>query len=182
MSYSTPISLPRTVVVRNPFQLMDEIMDRIAKDEFTPSNNVPKCIVEGDYPKCDRWNDRKDGSWHADVTVTGYTEDEVTVDYADNYFTVSVKAEDDRLKKLDEDREYIKVGISRKSGAVKLFIDSTKYDVSKTSVEFEGGLLSISVPMDKRYVTPRKFEINGGAKKATSVKSQETKKESTAKK
>lgn len=156
----------------NPFSLMDEIIDLLSKGELVATNNVPQQIASNGFPYCDLYVSKNTNKWHLDVAIAGYSEDEVAINYADNYFSVEFKPTEPK----DDGNVYIKKGISKRAGTAKVFIDSTKYSINDTEVEWNKrpGILSISVPVDKRYVAPKSFSIDVGKKstaKSTTKKS-----------
>lgn len=116
-----------------------------------PPSKVSNSICSAAYPKSDIYT-TEDGTMHIECACSGFSEDEISADYKDNYITVSLKK-----APLKEKRCYLQAGIKYSENAkISFYIDPTYYDADAATAEFKSnGLFCITVPRSERLAKNR---------------------------
>lgn len=113
---------------------------------------VSNVLCSAVYPKADIYT-TEDGAYHIECGVGGYSEDEITAEYKDNYITLSLKKAEPKEK-----RNYLQRGLkysSREESQISFYIDPTYYDADKAEVKLEKGIFSITCPRSERLASNR---------------------------
>lgn len=134
-------------------------------------NSVDKCICSNNFPPSNIYT--KDGKYCIDFAVAGYTEDDISVSYKDNYITVKLTAPEHDMTGVVPLKQGIRM---RGVDTVDVFIDSQKYNVKNISVSLTNGILSIVVGQNKDFVKSYSIGINGNPPKKIAVNNAATEK------
>jgi len=149
-------------------RLLNEVFD----DAYEPKNTIKQSICSSNFPPSNISFDTTNESYILELALAGYTEDDLSVDYADGYIKVSGK----KPKEL-ENRRYAKTGIKLADEFETCYgIDIAKYDISKLKATMNNGILMIVVPVLKSFIKSKTFAINGKVRdKQALPESEETK-------
>lgn len=147
----------RLISFNNPASLISAFME----DDFFGSSfddlmqiptKVSNTICSAVYPKSDIYT-TEDGSLHIECAVAGYSEDEISASYQDEYITITLKKKD-----ADEKRKYLQSGIKYSSGSgstISFYIDPTYYNADEAVPSLENGIFSITVPRNEKLAKNR---------------------------
>lgn len=169
------------VIFTNPLTVFDDLMEEALSMQreilsspgfvrvVSAPNKLEKCICDGDFPPSNIYE--KNGDFHIDFACAGYTEDDIQINYEDNYlyFKFTAPKQDDMEGVIP-----LKRGIRlRDLDAVRVFIDIRRYDVSKIDVTLNNGILSVCVKPNKDFVKEFSIGINGNPPKKLSLENAE---------
>lgn len=110
----------------------------------------------------DYYFDNKSKSLNWEIDAVGYNESDIEVSYIDNRIIIKIKKSED---KESDSVKYFNRGIILEGGELAFDIDINKYDVTKTSVTLEKGLLKVKVPTNKSFVNYLSFKVNPSTNK-----------------
>jgi len=88
-----------------------------------------------------------------EFALSGYKEEEVSVDFEEDYLHLSLDP-----KEPEDKKTYIKHGIKSSQCDAKYFVPSSKYEVNSSTAELKDGILTIFVPA-KEEIKPKKIFI-----------------------
>lgn len=143
----------------NPSSIISAFMDdpffSVGFSDFASvPSKVSNSICSNVYPKSDIYT-TEDGSMHIECAVAGYSEDEISAEYKDNYITISLQK-----TAPTEKRNYLQGGIkysTKDKSTCSFYIDPTYYDADQAKVKLENGIFSIVCPRSERLAKNRKL-------------------------
>lgn len=130
-------------------------------------NAIDKNLCGNNNPPSDIYE--LNGDYHIDFACAGYSEDDIDINYKENYINIHFAAPKSQDYESKKDYICIKRGIKRSEETVPIFVDTRKYNVNKISVTLKDGILSIVVPADKNFVQEYQIGINGKKPKEIAV-------------
>lgn len=132
---------------------MEDPFFSIGFDDLTTiPAKVSNVLCSSQYPKADIYT-TEDGAYHIECGVSGYSKDEITAKYKDNYITLSLKKASPKEK-----RNYLQRGLKYAScseATISFYIDPTYYDADKAKVDLSDGIFSIVCPRSERLAKNR---------------------------
>ena len=151
MSNRLITSLPTAAGLISTF-MNDSFFGSTFDDFLDIPTKVSNSVCSAVYPKSDIYT-TEDGALHIECAVAGYSEDEISASYADEYITVSLKK-----KEIDGKRRYLQSGIkyaSKESSQISFYVDPTYYNADEVEVTLENGIFSITVPRNEKLAKNR---------------------------
>ncbi len=114
-------------------------------DDFMPS-------VKDENMKCDIYE--KDGSYHIEMDVPGFSKDEIKIEAKNDYLTVTAE-KNSEINDEDKDKKYLHR--ERTYGKYQRSFYLGDLDSENIDAEFNNGVLKIVVPKkdendDKKYI------------------------------
>lgn len=145
--------------ISNPFSMFDSLFNEALSLGYSAPNKVSNLVCSSNYPPADIYE--VDGDLNIDLAVAGWKKEEISLDYNDNYVTVTLKKEAEDEKKNNKEKVVVlQRGIKQVDEAsVSYFIDPTKYDANEISCSMKDGILTITVKRDVKLPKQRTLEL-----------------------
>ena len=110
-------------------------------DTMNVVSRLPNCLVTGDFPPTNILVDDKE-NYIIQMSVTGYPEEGVELNFKDNYLTVIVTPDEKQFEGYK-----VKMRGMRTSKAERKFlIPSSDFDVANSEAAVKNGMLTIKIP------------------------------------
>ena len=116
-------------------------------DDFLPTKREQNM-------KCDIYE--KDGNYHIDMDVPGFSKKDITVEAKDGYLTITA-SKDNENEESDENKNYIRR--ERIYGKYERSFYLGDLDQDKIDAEFKDGCLKITVPKKAEVENKKVIEI-----------------------
>ena len=113
-------------------------------DDFESTNNM----------KCDIYE--KDGNYHIEMDVPGFSKEDISVEAKDGYLTISAEKKNE-VNEEDEKKNYIRR--ERVYGKYERTFYVGDLDQDKIDAEFNNGCLKITVPKKEEVENKKVIEI-----------------------
>lgn len=104
--------------------------------------------------KCDIYE--KDGNYHIEMDVPGFSKDDISVEAKDGYLTISA-SKNDEFNEEDKNKNYIRR--ERVYGKFERSFYVGDLDQDRIDAEFSNGCLKITVPKKEEIENKRIIEI-----------------------
>ena len=109
---------------------------------------------EGAKMKCDIYE--KDGNYHIEMDVPGFSKEDISVEAKDGYLTISAEKKNE-VNEEDEKKNYIRR--ERVYGKYERTFYVGDLDQDKIDAEFNNGCLKITVPKKEEVENKKVIEI-----------------------
>lgn len=131
--------------------------------ERTISNKVKNDICSASYPPSNI-EVLDDKSLFISIAVPGMKKEMFDVEFIDDYLKVSLKKEEEKTEKEDEEKTapksvYLQKGIKDFKSTIKFYVDPMKFDASKITAKYEDGILSFLIKKSERVAENGKIDI-----------------------
>jgi HSP20 family molecular chaperone IbpA len=131
--------------------------------ERTISNKVKNDICSASYPPSNI-EVLDDKSLFISIAVPGMKKEMFDVEFIDDYLKVSLKKEEEKAEKEDEEKTapksvYLQKGIKDFKSTIKFYVDPMKFDASKITAKYEDGILSFLIKKSERVAENGKIDI-----------------------
>lgn len=131
--------------------------------ERTISNKVKNDICSASYPPSNI-EVLDDKSLFISIAVPGMKKEMFDVEFIDDYLKVSLKKEEEKTEKEDEENTapksvYLQKGIKDFKSTIKFYVDPMKFDASKITAKYEDGILSFLIKKSERVAENGKIDI-----------------------
>jgi HSP20 family molecular chaperone IbpA len=123
---------------------------RIFFDDFFDDMDKPRRF-ENNLMKCDIFE--KDGKFNIEMDVPGFKKDDIKMELADGYLTISAEKKEESK---DEDKNYIRRERTSYARCERKFYVGN-IDDSKIKAEFKNGTLLVTVPKEEEPADNKKY-------------------------
>ena len=123
---------------------------RIFFDDFFDDMDKPKRF-ENSLMKCDIFE--KDGKFNIEMDVPGFKKDDIKMELADGYLTISAEKKEESK---EEDKNYIRRERTSYARCERKFY-VVNIDDSKIKAEFKNGTLLVTVPKEEEPADNKKY-------------------------
>ncbi len=140
----------------SPFSEFDRLFEVMSDPNFKPTNKQKSCICSTQFPHSDIYED-DDKNLKIEVTLPGWSEDELKADFKNDYFILKGKKEPAK-----ESRKWIQRGIKQTTEfEVQFFVDPRRYDANGDKVKFslEKGILNITFPRNAAIIENQRYSF-----------------------
>ena len=124
---------------------------RIFFDDFFDDMDKPRRF-ENNLMKCDIFE--KDGKFNIEMDVPGFKKDDIKMDLADGYLTISAEKKEEN--KEEDGKNYIRRERTSYAKCERKFYVGN-IDDSKIKAEFKNGILKIEVPKEEEPAETKKY-------------------------
>ena len=125
---------------------------RIFFDDFFDDMDKPKRF-ENSLMKCDIFE--KDGKFNIEMDVPGFKKDDIKMELADGYLTISAEKKEES-KEENEGKNYIRRERTSYARCERKFYVGN-IDDSKIKAEFKNGTLLVTVPKEEEPADNKKY-------------------------
>lgn len=123
---------------------------RIFFDDFFDDMDKPRRF-ENNLMKCDIFE--KDGKFNIEMDVPGFKKDDIKMELADGYLTISAEKKEESK---EEDKNYIRRERTSYARCERKFYVGN-IDDSKIKAEFKNGTLLVTVPKEEEPADNKKY-------------------------
>lgn len=119
---------------------------------YTPSNKLKDCVCSSQFPHSDIWED-EDKGLNVKVALPGWTEDQLRVDFQEDYVILKGKRD-------VETRKYIQKGIKDVTEfKISFFVDPRRYDARADVAQFtlKDGNLLMRFPKNAQIINDTRY-------------------------
>jgi len=136
------------------FEEAFDFLDLVMNGSMEPLSKIPEVLLSGTFPPANLFQD-KDGNLIYEFAVAGYNDEEISLEFRDDRMILSLSPKE---SSLPEGMKMIQKGIRSAKSKVSAFVPPSKFDVEKTILTLEKGILAVKVPV-KENAKPLIFTL-----------------------
>lgn len=160
--FELPVLFPETCTLDSFFNVYKGIKpkDIISTEGIDYAKEIFQTGLPS-FPASDIYLDNDKGTLNFELALPGYSLDDLSIDFADDYMTIEVKKDNSikKNKKEAEGRVYLKQGLKSSSIRFKVPVPVMRFNVTDAKAEYTNGMLQVVIPRAEAY-KPHKLQID----------------------